>query len=458
METSNNPRDIAVMALADRLGNVSAHLDRLLVEANLPPADRGLARELALGACRRRETLDAVIRAYLAQPGRKMPVPVMNMLRVAIYQMLFLQRVPHFAAVNEAVEQAKRMNHARQSGLVNGLLRTLARELAEPAEGEPPAARDILPVGCGSSRKFARAFLSDPKENPAEYLAQAFSLPMALAGRWLEKFKSLPEAARIACQANTRAPLVMRVNRLKCKPDEVLAGLAAQGVSAQPHENGLSVVLDEHVNVTTLDVFQRGLVQPQDPSATAAAVALNPRPGMNVLDLCASPGAKTTLLAEMMENRGRITALDVSPEKLAKIDDNCRRMGITIVKTSLAETLGGLGAKSFDAVLADVPCSNTGVLARRAEARWRFDEQALATLVRDQQLLAAAAAGMARSGGRIVYSTCSLEPEENEQIVQWLIKRAGNLKLVEQKLTLPAGADNPSKWRDGGYYAILEAR
>ena len=165
-------------------------------------------------------------------------------------------------------------------------------------------------------------------------------------------------------------------------------------------------------------------MQPQDPTATAVAMAANPKAGQTVLDFCAAPGTKTTLLAELMGNSGSITAPDVSREKLQRIESNCERMGVTIVKTDLAERVGQLVPGSFDLVLADVPCSNTGVLARRAEVRWRFDSQTLSQIVKDQQFLAGAAAMFVRPGGRLGYSTCSIQREENSQVVGRLVGKA----------------------------------
>jgi 16S rRNA (cytosine967-C5)-methyltransferase len=177
-----------------------------------------------------------------------------------------------------------------------------------------------------------------------------------------------------------------------------------------------------------------------------------------VLDFCAAPGTKTTHLAELMNNQGQILALDVTPAKLEKIESNCRRLGITNVKTMQAELAGGLTPQSYDLVLADVPCSNTGVLARRPEARWRFSQDAQGRLVQDQQFLIQAAAQFARPGGYMVYSTCSMERDECSQVAQFLLRRSDRVKLVTEKVTLPAGAEDPTQWRDGGYYAVFQAR
>ena len=459
-----SPRDIAVSALLDRSGNVSAHLDRLLAEADLSGLDKALARELALGAVRRKGTLEAVLSAFLKSPGQALPGPVRQALHVGLYQILFLERVPAFAAVNEAVEQVSRFHHRSKAGLVNGLLRSVAREVSPVLEGKPPHAPDVLPLGPATYRQVARAIFPDPAAEPAAYLAAAMSLPPALARRWLERAGSLEAAMALAVHSNTRAPLILRVNRLKADLETAAAALAGDGVRTAPHANGRSLVVEGWVNVRELAAFRDGLIQPQDPSASAVIDAAAPQPGMNVLDFCAAPGAKTTLLAELMRNEGRIVATDVSPDRLARIDDNCRRMGIAIVTTLLADKVGSLTAQSFDLALADVPCSNTGVLARRAEARWRFDETRLAALAADQRTLLSMAAQFVRPGGTVVYSTCSVEPEENAQVARWAVQQARRgsgpaaLQLVREELTLPAGADDPRQWHDGGYFAVFRVR
>ena len=454
---TSNARDVAVLALRDRKGNVSAHLGKLLSRAYLLPPDAALARELALGVVRRRATLEAVLRAFLARPERRLPGSLNEILHVALYQVLFLERVPAFAAVSEAVEQTGRFRHRRQSGLVNGVLRTVTRSVSEIQTGPVPVSAEAIPVGPGAYRLAGRAVFPDPAGDPAGYLAAAYSLPELLATRWIEHRGSLGEAVRLAAHANARAPLILRVNAAVSDVAAVTAELSAGGVGARPHANGHSVVLDGYCNVTKLEPFARGAVQPQDPSATAVVLAADPQPGSKVLDFCAAPGTKTTHLAERMGNRGSITAVDVSAAKLAQIEANCRRMGAGIVTPTLAEDVGRLEVESFDLVLADVPCTNTGVLARRPEARWRFTEESLRSRVKDQKLLCRAAAAFVRPGGRLVYSTCSIEPEEGTEVARWLQRTVARMRLTDEQLTLPEGADDPTHWRDGGYLAIFVA-
>jgi len=268
----------------------------------------------------------------------------------------------------------------------------------------------------------------------------------------------LERTAELGLHANSRPSMILRTNRLRSDRQTVLDQLSAAGVAARPHANGLSVVLDRGVNLAALDVFVRGLVQPQDATATAVCLRAAPAAGAAVLDFCAAPGTKTTHLAELMDNRGTVVAVDVSEDKLQRIIANTVRLGIDIVKTMLADKVASLPPASFDLVLADVPCSNTGVLGRRAEARWHFSEHALGQLARDQRVLIALAANFVRPGGRLVYSTCSIEPEEGDQVAAHLTRVNPRMRLVEQELILPGGADDPAAWHDGGYVAVFDAR
>jgi 16S rRNA (cytosine967-C5)-methyltransferase len=448
-------RDIAVEALRDRSGNVTAHLNRALERDGIAGQDASFARELALGAIRRRGTLKAVLGAFLQQPNRPLPGALREILYVALYQVLFLDRVPEFAAVDEAVRQASTDKRPKHGGLVNGILRTVLRELSPVEAGPVPHAVDAIPVGPNAMRRVKRAVFTDPQEVAAKYLAQAYSLPEPLAARWIRQSGSLDGAAAVATHANCRAPLILRVNTLRATVETVLASLAEAGVEAGPHANGVSVVLGHQGKVTGLDVFRDGWVQPQDATATGVGLAAAPQAGMRVLDFCAAPGTKTTHLAEQMDNRGEIVAIDISDEKLGRVQDNCSRLGVEIVRTLRAEQAGSLDPESFDLVLADVPCSNTGVLARRAEARWRFSEKAMARVTKDQRMLAVAAAQFVKPGGRLVYSTCSIEPEECGQVVAHLATAGIPVTLEREELTLPGGADAPAEWHDGGYVAII---
>ncbi len=448
-------RDTAVRALLNRSDGVAKQIGQSADAGRLSQRDAALARELALGCVRRRLTLDAVLRAFLDRPDRRPPPAVGKILRVALYQILYLARVPDFAAVSEAVEQTGRFGHKRQGGFVNAMLRTILRNVSELICGEVPVAADVVPVAPKAYRRVQRAVFPDPAVDQAGYLAAAMSIPDVLARRWIERFGSVSAAMRPAEHANVRAPLIVRVNCRKADVRTAVASIEADGVDALPHSNGRSIVLGRQRRLTELAAFVAGWIQPQDPSATAVVLAAGARAGMKALDLCAAPGTKTTHLAEVMDDSGSITAVDL-PEKLQRIEANCRRLALTIVKTLPADQLPQLAAESFDLVLADVPCTNTGVLARRAEARWRFNDERLRKLVKDQEFLLAAGERFVKPGGRLVYSTCSLEPEECGRLVKRFLARQSRLELVSEALGMPAGADDPCRWYDGGYVAIFQ--
>ena len=449
-------RAVALKGFRDREGNVMAHVDRLASENELSSADRGLAMELAAGVIKRRATLAAILKPMLKRPKQRLPVIISDIIQLGLYQILFLDRVPAHAAVNETVNLAHETNQDRHIGLINGVLRSASRFYPEPIEGPPPMEANIIPKGPNSYYAALKAIFPDPAGEPAGYLAGAYSIPLDLAERWIGEYKGLVPAAEIAMHANCRAPMTVRPNMLKTDTASLVKRFSDAEISAVPHANGLSIIVHDRAAALVSEMFVEGLFQPQDATATAAGLAAAPKAGMRVLDTCAAPGTKTTHLAELMQNNGEIVALDV-PEKLGLIDTNCHRMGISIVKTVSASQLGSLEPYSFDVVLADVPCSNTGVLARRPEARWRFTEEMLPGLVKDQRFLALAAAAFVKPGGRLVYSTCSLEDEENGRVAAYVDRKVDNLSLVREKLTLATGASAPAQWRDGGYHAVFES-
>ncbi len=457
MET--NARDIAVLALRDRSQNVSAHLNRLLDRNELSRADRALAFELAMGVVRRKGTLEAVRKAFSRQPNKHLPGSLNEIIQVGLYQILFLDRVPDFATVNEAVEQAGRFHHKRQGKYVNGVLRTVARNISQTQNGRAPLRPDVVPVPPDGYKTSTSRIFADPDSDAAAYLAGAYSLSDVMARRWIRKFGDLQQAADVAAHTCCRPPLILRVNRLKADAEQVIDALDEEGISARMHSNGHSVALDAGMGfsrINKLPLFEQGLVQPQDATASGISVAAEVEPGMTVLDFCAAPGTKTTHLAALMDNTGSITAVDVC-DKLPRIEENCRRMGVDIVQTHSADRAGELPVQGFDRVLVDAPCSNTGVLARRPEARWRFSEGRLSKMVKDQKFLLRAASGFVAPGGRLIYSTCSIEHEENAEVAQWLTDEESRLELVRQEEILPGGAGDPAQWRDGGFIAVFRA-
>lgn len=421
----------------------------LLDEAvdGLSPPDARLAWELALGAVRRRATLDAALTAFSRQPVEKIESGLKHLLRLGAYQLMYLDRVPAHAAVHETVEVARRAGHERWCGFANGMLRAIARALREGVVSE--TSRRAYPVSRERCREFDRDVFPDPHTDRIAHLATVWNLAPALLTRWNARY-SPEDLTSILAACDAIPTLTLRVNRLRGEREEILATLAEAGIEASPGELPEAIRVAGRAVPRELQGLATGLFSIQDETPMHAAVWLDPQPGETLLDLCAAPGTKTAHLAERMQNRGRIVATDISPQRLGGIAENCRRLGIDIVEPRVISRSGDdLPDGPFDAILIDAPCSNTGVLHKRVEARWRFCERDLAELAETQRRLLSRAAERLRPVGRLLYSTCSLEPEENHEVVRWFLAAHPEFVLEREEKFLPG---RPS---DGGYLALL---
>ncbi|GAB6935854.1 16S rRNA (cytosine(967)-C(5))-methyltransferase RsmB [Calditerricola yamamurae] len=362
------------------------------------PRDKALVTELVYGTLKRQNTLDWFLARLLTRPLAELALWVKVLLRLSLYQLYYLTRVPSHAVVYEAVEIAKRRGHKGIAALVNGVLRRAVRE------GKQPLVSPDLPA-------LARKALE-------------LSHPEALIARWEDVYG--PEETRAMCEANNApAPVAVRVNPLKGSREEVAAHLAAEGWASVPSPlapDGLRITGGPD-NIVRSVSYRAGYVTVQDESSMLAARLLDPLPGARVLDLCAAPGGKATHLAERMGNRGEVVAVDDHAHKIPLIAENAARLGLTIVRPVCADgrEAGERWPEAFDAVLLDAPCSGYGVIRRRPEIKWRKTDVDVEALVPLQRELLEAAARALKPGGVLVYSTCTVEPRENgEQIRAFL--------------------------------------
>ena len=464
-----NPRQIAARVLQPRRAAGAFTEDLLetaLARAQLSPANRALCQEIVYGAVRWQATLDWLIARKTG--GRKQKPALQNLLRLGLYQIFWLDRIPDHAAVNETVELARQNGFGAQAGFVNAFLRGYLREA--------DAIRKLL----------ADLKISEP--------ALGWSHPEWLVKRWQKRWGG-ENAARLMAWNNTPPKAFARVNRLKIDAGELLKQWGRENVeyesvrsggrqtAAFPAEIESSgflpkaatlenpvLELKSHPPLASLESFQRGWFYVQDPSTLLAPCILDPQPGETILDLCAAPGGKTTFLAQLMNNQGRIVARDISKERLKLILENCARLGVTCVETSLdtprpgplpvwrgegeivrvaqkhslappqrgeGGRRSGEGIEKFDRVLVDAPCSNTGVMRRRVDLRWRIQPGEISRLQRTQLGLLAQASAKLKSGGVMVYSTCSLEPEENQEVVKQFLAECPDFKLESEQELLP---------------------
>lgn len=451
--TRHTARSLALQVLLDcarHEGFVQEILDRHLVAdtgRGLSPADRRLATHLAYGVLRRRGTLQALLAPLINRPIEKVEPWLFDALCLGAYQLSLLTQIPAHAALNETVELAAVFGRPAAKGFLNGVLRACSSLVTGDTATAP--APDALPLEGGTYRRLTRSVFPDPRTAGEDYLARAFSFPPWLAQRWFQRL-GREEAFRLGFWFAGPAALTLRVNVLKKTREELLDALAGAGLKAEAGEHPLAIRLLEPAAIREVPGYAEGWFSVQDESAMRVGSALAPKPGWKVLDLCAAPGGKTTHLAEQMGDEGKILACDIDEQRLKTLRDLAGRLGLGNIETRRIDPARpGLPEGHFDAVLVDVPCSNTGVLGRRPEVRWRLTPQDVEELTRLQGRLLRLALDAVRVGGVVVYSTCSIEPEENGDVARGVIQDCPWVRLDGEETAIPG---RPS---DGGYWARL---
>jgi 16S rRNA (cytosine967-C5)-methyltransferase len=426
-------------------------LEHSLSQAFLSPADRRLATSLAYGVLRRRDTLDALLRPLITRPAYRVEPWLWEVLRLGGFQLALMTHIPPHAALHETVELAAAFGRPGAKGFLNGILRAVSQIVTDEPLACPGA--DALPLEDGQYRRLARPVLPEPGTHAVEYLAAAFSLPRWPAERWLKRY-GWEESVRLGFWFAGPPPVWLRCNRLRVERSALLEAFAQAGVQAEAGEHPQALRLTDSQPIRELPGYNQGWFTVQDESAMRVASALAPQPGSRVLDLCAAPGGKTTHLAELMDNRGRIIACDIEDRKLQTLANLSARLGLTTIETCRLhpERNEEPPAGPFDAVLVDAPCSNTGVLGRRPEVRWRLRPGDFRRLVPLQTKLLLQAGERLRPGGVVVYSTCSIEQEENGQVVRAVLRGLPDLVLVGEEEQVPG---RPA---DGGYWARLRRK
>jgi 16S rRNA (cytosine967-C5)-methyltransferase len=430
-------RQVSIQILADF--DINGHLDVSQLD-DLEGRDRNQANEYVQGILRRRTYLDFLIKEYSSVPLEDLEPFFKNVLRLGMYDLLFMDGTPDHAAINEPVEIAKNKISSRSGDMANAILRRLQREMATLPK---PAMKDRT-----------------------ELVATTFSHPQWLVSRYVTRFGER-EAFQLM-QANNRRPeFFLRVNTLRTKAENFKLRLEKSGIDFEesdwlPGYYKVSSVAE----VRSKGWFEKGLCQVQDIAAGFAPTILDPQPDELVYDLCAAPGTKTIVLAGMMENTGTVLSVDISAHRIFKIAENAEKYGAENVKIQRADIIEER-FKLADAVLLDVPCSGTGVLSKRADLRWKRTPEELAEIVKKQAELLDAAANMVKKGGRLVYSTCSIEPEENMEQIQNFLKEYDNFELQPLDDYLPEevlAEDNlsyqtfPHKHNCDGHFGVLLKR
>ncbi|WP_031516174.1 16S rRNA (cytosine(967)-C(5))-methyltransferase RsmB [Desulfofalx alkaliphila] len=404
-----NARELAlkVLTAVDEEGAyANLALNRVLERYRPQKLDRAFATELAYGTLRTLNTLDWVLSMFLKQPLASQSTAVRGILRMGTYQLLFMDRVPPSAACNEAVELTKKYATPGVVKFVNGVLRNITRNLH-------------------------KIQYPDLENDAVGHISLKYSHPTWMVKRWLNEF-GLQETIAL-CKANNQTPPnTVRTNTLRISREELLTRLQDEGVKAQPTSyapEGLN--LDGFLSLRALPSFQQGLFQVQDESSMLVGHAISPHAGAKVIDCAAAPGGKSTHMAQLMGNEGKVIALDVHPHKLNLIQDNCRRLGISIIEGRVgdARDIPEQLRQWADYVLLDAPCSGLGVLRRRPDARWRKESYHISSIVKLQQEMLDSVSKCVRPGGVLLYSTCTITEEENIRQVKSFLDRHKEFEL-----------------------------
>jgi 16S rRNA (cytosine967-C5)-methyltransferase len=426
---------------------VDVLLDRALARCSFDSRERSLTVELTYGVLRHLATIDWRLEPVLDKPLLRLPVAVQMTLRLGTYQLLFLDRIPQSAAVNESVNLARAFAGTvgrDWSGLVNAVLRGLLRH---PPHPWPSMDHDA-----------------------AQALTVRYSVPGWLSCRWVERLGLA--SAEVACKEVSAAPpLTLRVNRLITTREALLERFGQAGIAAKPTDvSPFGIQIEEGGTVPSLPGFHEGAFYVEDEAAQLIPPLLDPQPGDIALDACAAPGGKSTHLADLMQNKGAIYAVDRKGARLDLLRSNCQRLRVLNVVPIIGdireprEWVSMIGEPSIDRVLVDAPCSGLGVLRRHPEAKWRKDEQALPRHQALQRQILEAVAPCLRPGGVLVYSTCSTEPEENEDVIGRFCRAHAEfqresvrpwLPTVAQEFVTEQGALStmPNRFSMDGFYA-----
>lgn len=393
------------------------------ITGDLPPLKRAFCRELVFGTVRWLLTIDWHLERLIGRPPKGLDPYLRNALRLGVYHLAFLDKVPPWAAVSETVELVKARKGGKAAGFVNAVLRNFLRRRGE---------------------------LEPRSEDPVVGLSLRYSFPRWIVRRFLSLFGEETEALLKAL--NAVPPFTIRVNPLKTTRDELLEELKAFSPKPTPF-SPWGINLERPQGVLESGAFKEGLFQVQDEGAQLVSWLLKPEPGERILDLCSAPGGKATHLAELMGNEGEVLAVDVHPRRIKAVEENARRLGITIIRTLRHDATQPLPEGGFDKALVDVPCSGLGVLRRNPDIKWRLTPREIRRLADVQGRILLTGLMALRSGGLLLYSTCTLTQEEDWGVVEGVPK--GLAEVLDLRGRVPLRDDF---FDQKGYFLSLPSR
>ncbi len=389
---------IKLLSLHER---TDAYLDKILDNeqkySELTPSDIALLNELVCGVIRWKAKIDWALTGFYRGDYQKCLNIIKNAMRVALYQLIFLDRIPAYAAINESVEIVKRIQGEKTANIVNAVLRNIHRNLENVRYPEP-------------------------EEDIIYHLSTVHSHPKWMVKRWAERF-GIEETTKLLEANNNRPNIYLRINTLKTTAENFYKHLESKNVPYVRSEflNESLYIVNPRRSLESTDAFKNGFVTVQDVSAALAVRLSNVKPGLSIIDLCSAPGGKSFYLAELMMNQGRILAVEKYSSKERFILEGAERLGVKIIEIKNADATSIVSDELFDIVFADVPCSGLGTLSKKPDIKWKRDIDDLPKLVILQRAILANAVKLVKTGGAIIYSTCTIESEENEENIKWFL-------------------------------------
>jgi len=400
-----NPREIALKILYD-IETKSAFANETVEEYSkrfkLSSLDTRFIRELVNGVTKLIRRLDYITSSFLKGKIEDLTPWIRNTLRLGVYQIDYLDRVPDQAAVDESVKLAKKFGHKGTAGLVNAVLRNYLRDKK-------------------------KVVFPSIEEDKVRAIGTIYSFPDWMIKDWLRQFGE-EETVKLCETFNQKAKLSFRLNSLKISQKDLERALELKKIKCQKgsfFENFYWI--KSKIDLEYLFLFQKGYVYPQDESAGFPVRLLSPQPGETILDMCAAPGGKLTYISELMKNSGKLIALDLNPERMEKVKENCERLGVKNVLFQIGDARN-YSTEPVDRILIDAPCSGLGVLGRNSDARWQKKKEDIKRLAELQSAILLNAAKLVKKGGIIVYSTCTLTKEENEEVIEQFLEQGRNFR------------------------------
>lgn len=412
--SSINPRTLAFNILykitcEKAYSNIA--VNSMLKESGLKGLDSAFVSAIVYGVLEKQITLDYIIKQYSKLPLRKIEDKTLIILRMGIYQLLFMDKVPDSAAVNESVKIAKKKGLMKSCGFINAVLRNFIR----------------------ADKRYSLP----PQQDMKKYLSVKYSCPENLISQWLDAY-GYDVTLNMLKSLEGRPPVTVKVNTLKITLEELIKVFEEEGVKAERNLIPQSLNIKFSGSIENLKSFKEGYFHVQDGAGTLCAMTAAPKKGDIVYDICSAPGGKAFSMAELMENQGELYCFDLYEHKLRLIEKGAKRLGLNIIKTAVRNGANPQNKeeKPADVILCDVPCSGTGILRRKPEIRYKEDEYG-ENLADIQYKILTESAKLLKNGGRLVYSTCTLNPEENTDIVKRFLKE--NKCFSGKTIELPEG-------------------